>query len=118
MASFLGKSDIAHIEAEIAGLMHRINERHAALSEFSRMLDSHAQIRGQIETLEGTLQAERMSAARARDLQTGSSTTLLNAVAAATAPIRAALSRTQECGQFSMGADPTFFHENGTIGMA
>jgi predicted nucleic acid-binding Zn-ribbon protein len=88
----LGHGEIRQIQARIATLIQQFGEQRRRVLSATDMLDeSEEEISDRIQTLEGTFHAERMSAARALELEQESAATLRGIAAAAGERIRAAL---------------------------
>jgi hypothetical protein len=93
LASTLGKSTIRDTKAGIATLTQNFGEQHKrTLNATDMLVESDDEINARIQSLEGTLYAERMSASRAHELEQESAVTLREVASDAGQRIRAALS--------------------------
>jgi septal ring factor EnvC (AmiA/AmiB activator) len=88
----LGPNDIRKMQTDIAALIQQFGEQHRRTHNATDLLiESDDEISARIQLLEGTLHAERMSAARALEIAQESAVTLRGVAATAGQRIRAAL---------------------------
>lgn len=85
-------ADVREIQAESARLAQQLGElRTRALSRFDPLLEGEREIRARIQSLEGSLQLERLSASKALEIQQESARTLLGTASEAATRIRSVI---------------------------